>query len=254
MAAEASIGLRALALGYGVLCHGGFAAAVGLMVFGLWSGMQTGHGPFQGTTAWVVNLLLLAQFPLLHSLLLTRRGRPWLARMAPRGHARTLAPTLYAISASAQIALVFALWSPSGVVWWQPQGVMLWLQAALFAASWAFLVKALHDGHLPLQSGSAGWTALWRGDRPDYGPLPTRGLFARCRQPIYLGFALTLWTGPVWTPDRLLLAIPWTVYCALGPLHKERRFAALHGEAFASYRARVPYMIPGLSRTRNRAV
>ena len=68
--------------------------------------------------------------------------------------------------------------------------------------------------------------------------------FAACRQPIYLGFALTLWTGPVWTPDRLVLALPWTLYCLVGPLWKERRFAALHGDRFDAYRQRVPYIVP----------
>jgi len=73
-------------------------------------------------------------------------------------------------------------------------------------------------------------------------------LFAVCRQPIYLGFAMTLWTGPTWTPVRLLLAAIWSVYCALGPLHKEWRSLRRHGEAFASYQREVPYMLPRLRR------
>lgn len=68
-------------------------------------------------------------------------------------------------------------------------------------------------------------------------------MFAVCRQPIYLGFALTLWTGPIWTPDRLLLATIWSSYCVLGPLHEERRYLRLHGEAFARYQQRMPYML-----------
>jgi protein-S-isoprenylcysteine O-methyltransferase Ste14 len=74
--------------------------------------------------------------------------------------------------------------------------------------------------------------------------LATRGLFAACRQPIYLGFALTLWTGPVWTPDHLLLAVLWSTYCLLGPLLKEKRFLRFHGAEFAAYRRAVPYMLP----------
>lgn len=76
-----------------------------------------------------------------------------------------------------------------------------------------------------------------------FPPLAQRGLFAVCRQPIYLGFALTLWTGPIWTPDRLLLATIWSSYCVLGPLHEERRYLRLHGEAFARYQQRMPYML-----------
>jgi protein-S-isoprenylcysteine O-methyltransferase Ste14 len=74
--------------------------------------------------------------------------------------------------------------------------------------------------------------------------MPTRGLFAVIRQPIYVAFALTLWTVPVWTPDQLALAISYTAYCLLAPRLKERRFAARYGDRFARYRARVPYVVP----------
>ncbi len=238
------IARRALAVLYAVLCHGSFAAAITCMVANLWTGMQWGLGTLPAAWAPLVNLLLLLQFPVVHSLLLSRRGRPVLARLAPRAYASTLAPTVYVIVASGQLLLTFLAWTPSGVIWWQPAGFGLIAHLTLFGAAWAFLIKALHDGHLPLQSGSAGWQALWRGGRPDYGPMPSRGLFAACRQPIYLGFALTLWTGPVWTPDRLVLALPWTLYCLIGPLWKERRFAALHGDRFDAYRQRVPYIVP----------
>jgi protein-S-isoprenylcysteine O-methyltransferase Ste14 len=115
---------------------------------------------------------------------------------------------------------------------------------ALFLSAWLFLLKALYDGGMGLQTGSIGWLALLRGTKPAFPALPTRGTFVVCRQPIYLGFALTLWTGPVWTPDRLLLAVLWTTYCVFGPRHKERRFLAFHGEVFARYQQRVPYMLP----------
>lgn len=64
------------------------------------------------------------------------------------------------------------------------------------------------------------------------------------RQPIYLGFALVLWTAPVWSLDSSLLALAWSGYCVLGPIHKERRFAQRYGSTFATYRARVPYFFP----------
>jgi methanethiol S-methyltransferase len=52
------------------------------------------------------------------------------------------------------------------------------------------------------------------------------------RQPIYVAFALTLWTVPVWTPDQLALALSLTAYCLLAPRLKERRFAARYGDRF----------------------
>lgn len=234
---------RALAGLMGLLCHGTFLVAVAAMLRGLYDGLSSGHGGAHGSAGLALNLLLALQFPLLHSFLLTKRGQAVLARLAG-AHGRTLAPTTYAWSAALQILATFALWSPSGTVWWAPEGGARVVMSVLYAGAWLFLGKALLDGGLGLQTGWIGWTALWRGGRPRYPALPQHGLFAICRQPIYLGFALTLWTGPVWTPDRLLLACLWSTYCVLGPLHKERRFLLQHGQAFASYRSSVPYMLP----------
>jgi protein-S-isoprenylcysteine O-methyltransferase Ste14 len=241
--AEPATRRRLLALWMGLLNHGTFLVAVTAMLLGLFDGLQSGRGSFAGSAAWIANTVLVLQFPLLHSFLLTARGRGLMARLFGR-HGRTLAPTTYTWSAALQILAVFALWSPSGSVWFEPRGGWLVAHTTLFLAAWLFLLKALYDGGMGLQTGSIGWLALLRGTKPNFPPLPVRGTFAVCRQPIYLGFALTLWTGPVWTPDRLLIALLWTTYCVIGPRHKERRFRALHGEAFASYQKRVPYMLP----------
>lgn len=237
---------RAVALGYGVLCHGLFLVAVTLMTCGLATGMQSGFGRLRGGAAVAANTLLLLQFPIVHSLLLTRRGMRSLGRLAPSDVARSMAPTTYAFLAALQIATTFACWSPSGVVLWRPEGVAFAVHLLAFAAAWAFLGKALLDAGLGLQTGWIGWTSVWKGHLPRYPGLPERGLFSCIRQPIYVGFALVLWTGPRWTPDHLAIAIVWSAYCAIGPLHKERRFAALYGEDFEAYRRRVPYLLPKL--------
>ena len=103
-----------------------------------------------------------------------------------------------------------------------------------YAMSWGFLLKAMADAGLPLQTGFLGWGSIVRDRRPVYGAFPERGTFRFVRQPIYLAFALTLWTGPVWNADHLLVAIPWTLYCIAGPLLKERRCIAVYGERFAA--------------------
>lgn len=237
---------RLLAVAYGLLCHGTFLVAIACMAVGLYTGLESGLGQLTGTARLFANGLLVVQFPLVHSFLLSGDGRRLLSKAAPRGLGRTLSPTTFAWVASLQLLATFLLWSPSGVELGRPEGLAYDLNLACFLGAWLFLGKALMDAGLGLQTGWIGWTAAWRGDAPRYPGLPDRGLFSRCRQPIYLGFALTLLTGPVWTPDRLALAIVWGVYCGVGPLHKERRFAALHGDAFRAYQARVPYILPRL--------
>ena len=234
----------ATALAYGALNHGLFLVAISAMVAALYSGLRTGIGPFRGTHAWAANALLLAQFPLIHSYLLSSGGRAWLMKLAPREFARDLTPTIFTIVASLQVLATFALWSPSGTTLYEASGGLLWLSRAAFAASWMFLIKALYDAGLAVQTGYIGWLSVLRGERPRFGEFPTHGLFRRCRQPVYLAFALTLWTGPVHTLDGLVLALTWTVYCAAAPLHKELRYLSLYGERFSRYRADVPYILP----------
>ncbi len=121
---------------------------------------------------------------------------------------------------------------------------MFWLICSAYAASWLLLIKASFDAGAEVQSGALGWMSLLGRIRPRFPDMPTLGLFRVIRQPIYVAFALTLWTVPVWTPDQLALAVSYTMYCLLAPRLKERRFAARYGERFERYRNTVPYVIP----------
>jgi protein-S-isoprenylcysteine O-methyltransferase Ste14 len=244
---------RTLALSYGFLTHGLFAGGVALMMVELFDGLQDGVGGGPPVVRALVDAALLLQFPLLHSFLLSERGRRILRLLAPRAAEGTLDTTVFAAVASLQLVVVFGLWAPSGVVWWVPTGPLFVLSVAAYAASWVFLLVAMRDAGIALQTGSLGWTAWFRGRRPAFGPFPRGGLFRSVRQPVYLAFALTLWTGPVWTPDRLVLALGWTAYCVLGPRLKERRYLRRYGDAFARYRDTVPYLLPLRRTSRNHA-
>lgn len=235
-----------MAAAFGLVNHGLFVLAIAAMIAGLYAGLSNGLGRLQGAPALLANGLLVVQFPLLHSFLLSRSGRPALEALAPREFARELSTTSFSIVASAQVLATFALWSPSGVVLVQAQGAWLWLSRGAFAASWLLLVLALANAGLALQTGALGWLSVLRGVRPQFGDFPTHGLFRICRQPVYLAFALTLWTGPSRTVDGLVLALVWTSYCVVAPLHKEARYLAYYGERFALYRSRTPYLLPRL--------
>jgi protein-S-isoprenylcysteine O-methyltransferase Ste14 len=184
--------------------------------------------------------------------LLTGLGGRVLARLIPGPHGQTLATTTYAIIASAQLLVLFALWTPSGIVWWRADGAVFWAVTAAYATSWLILLKATFDAGAEVQSGALGWMSLLARVRPVFPDMPTQGLFRLIRQPIYVAFALTLWTVPVWTPDQLALAVSFTVYCLLAPRLKERRFAARYGDRFDRYRADVPYVLPRLTQAKDR--
>jgi protein-S-isoprenylcysteine O-methyltransferase Ste14 len=239
-------GRIALALGIGVLCHALFAAAVLAMILAMFFGMSRSFGTVPWPWAALANAALILQFPLVHSLLLTDRGGRLLGRVFPGSIGRTLATTTYAIIASAQLLLLFALWTPSEMVWWQAEGALFWCITAAYAASWLLLLKASFDAGAEVQSGALGWMSLMARIKPVFPDMPTEGVFRLMRQPIYVAFALTLWTVPVWTPDQLAIAICYTAYCLFAPRLKERRFARRYGSRFEAYRASVPYVVPRL--------
>lgn len=251
---QGPIARPATALLYGAMCHTLFALGVGTMVAMMYFGMSRSFGSLHSPWSVLANATLIAQFPLLHSFLLTNKGRALLARMAPTGTGATLAPTTYATIASAQVLALFGLWSPSGTIWWQAEGAVLVAMTALYAAAWLLLIKAMADAGLALQTGALGWWALLHDKKPVYPSMPERGLFRLSRQPIYVAFALTAWTVPTWTPDQLVIAITLTLYCLIGPLFKEARFRRIYGAAFEDYAARVPYWLPWRRRGRPRVI
>ncbi|WP_322890697.1 MULTISPECIES: isoprenylcysteine carboxylmethyltransferase family protein [unclassified Yoonia] len=249
----AGAGRIALALVLGVICHATFAAAVLAMIAAMFFGLSESFGAVPWPWAALANAALIAQFPLAHSFFLSARGSKWLARLIPGPHGATLATTTYAIIASVQLLALFTLWTPSGVIWWRAEGIAFWAITTAYAASWLLLMKASFDAGAEVQSGALGWMSLLARIRPVFPDMPTRGLFALIRQPIYVAFALTLWTVPVWTPDQLALAVSYTAYCLLAPRMKERRFARRYGADFARYRAQVPYALPRLKKDKPHA-
>lgn len=235
---------RIIAAVYGLLCHGLFVTGVGMMIFQMYFGMSKCFGTLAAPLSWLANAVIVLQFPLGHSLLLSTSGRRLLARLAPRAFSTDLSATTYVIVASAQVFLLFTFWSPSGVILWHANGALFGILTMLYAASWLLLGKAILDAGITLQTGSLGWWAVFWNVKPKYPGMPTQGLFKLCRQPIYLAFTCTVWTVPVWTPDQLFIAVTLSAYCIIGPLFKEARFTRLFGQKFIDYQKIRPYWLP----------
>ena len=89
---------------------------------------------------------------------------------------------------------------PSGAIWWWAQGITLGVICSLNALSWIMLMSANFDAGAEVQSGELGWMSLARKIRPVFPDMPTTGLFRGIPPPIYVAFALTIWTVPVYPP------------------------------------------------------
>lgn len=240
-------GRIALAVIMGVVCHVIFGIAVLAMMAAMFFGMSESFGTVAYPWAILTNAALIVQFPLVHSFLLSRRGMKIVTRLIPGPHGATLSTTTYAIIASLQLAALFLLWTPSGIIWYSAEGWAFVAICIVYAATWLLLLKASFDAGAEVQSGALGWMSLMGKIKPVFPDMPTQGLFRLIRQPIYVAFALTLWAVPVWTPDQLALAVSYTAYCLLAPRLKEKRFEQRYGVAFDRYRDNVPYVLPKLT-------
>ncbi len=243
---EPGLGRIALAVTMGLLCHLLFTMAVLCMIAAMFFGMSKGLGELAWPWAGLANIVLILQFPLVHSWLLSRTGSRLLNKLVPGDYGPTLATTTYAMIASIQLLALFILWTPTGIILWQADGWLFWLMCSAYAFSWLLLAKSIFDAGLEVQCGALGWMSLMANIRPIFPDMPETGLFRIIRQPIYIAFALTLWTVPTWTPDQLVLAVAYTSYCLFAPRFKERRFALRYGQRFEVYRKNVPYGFPRL--------
>ena len=237
---------RGMALAYGVCTHLLFAGAVTVMAVALYTGMKLGRGRLIGWSALAGNGLLLLQFPVIHSWLLTAAGRRLLWRLAPTNLGRPLATTTFVAITSLQLLICFLAWSPTGRTLWQPGAAIRMTLFGLYVSSWLLLMQSMREAGLRLQTGSLGWASVWRNREIDYPGLPVGPLHRIIRQPIYASFALILWTSPSFTVEKMVLASLWSVYCVVGSALKERRFLKFHGDAFRAYQKRVPFWVPGL--------
>ena len=233
---------------YGLLCHVIFTVSVVSMLVAMYFGMSQSFGKIPHPYSYFFNLLLLLQFPIAHSFLLSNVGKKFLLYFSPKQYSKTLAPTIFVIVASIQLFLLFFCWSPSQIIVWEASGASYFLMCTLYGSSWLLLIWASIDAGAELQSGALGWMSLAQNKAPKFPDLPTFGLFKFIRQPIYASFALTTWTTPNWTLDQLLIAVVFTAYCVIAPVFKEKRFEKRFGDKFTNYKSQVPYMIPSLPR------
>ena len=242
-------GNKPIALFYGLLCHSIFLVAGGVMFSTILTGFQFSVGPFEGLGAVAINLLLLIQFPMGHSFFLSNRGMKVLEIFAPERYAKTLRTTVYATIASIQLIILFTFWNFSGVFIWQIETPVNILMILLNLLCWALLsISSIQAGY-QVQTGSLGWTSVYRGKTPIFPDMPHRGLFSIIRQPIYLSFSLVLWTSPQMSLDLFIVALSYSLYCYFGPMLKEKRFQNIYGERFSEYQQKVPYYVPSIFRS-----
>src|SRR5579862_8210792 len=190
--------------------------------------------------AVAVDLALLGVFALQHSIMARRSFKRMWTRIVPEPVERST----YVLASSLALILLFWAWRPLGGVVWDVQNpVARGLLHAGFAFGWLLvLVATFLINHFDLFGLRQVWLHL-RG-RP-YQPLPFRtpGPYRLVRHPLYVGWFFAFWSTPTMTVTHLLFAVMTTAYILVAIQFEERDLVAALPE-YASYRARVPMLIP----------
>lgn len=235
---------KLIAYGLGILCHLAFFVAIGSMAYMLATGLTSGILPIGGPYGRLTNILLLIQFPVLHSFFLTPMGKKILVSPFPKEIARDLLTTAYALVSSIQLLAVFVFWTPARNAWFVPPDPIFFPWVLVYGISWIVLMKALAEAGMAMHTGALGWRSVVTGKQPVYPRIPTAGLHSQCRHPIYLAFSLIILTAPIWSFDHVMLASIWVLYCLIGPKFKERRIQERSREQYDKIKQSTPYLIP----------
>jgi polyisoprenoid-binding protein YceI/protein-S-isoprenylcysteine O-methyltransferase Ste14 len=137
------------------------------------------------------------------------------------------------------LALVIGLWRPIPGTVWRLEGDARQAMLVANGAAWVALVYSMSLMGLGYQTG---WSSLRRylaGQPEPRRAFEPRGAYRFIRHPIYVSFLLVSWTTPNMATSHLILSIGFTLYAVAGSILKDRRLAALVGEPYRNYMARV---------------
>ncbi|MCI0460344.1 MAG: isoprenylcysteine carboxylmethyltransferase family protein [Gemmataceae bacterium] len=214
----------------------GVAGQAGFMLFVVLLGLDLlpAREPLPGAWPWAVNLGWLITFGLQHSGM-ARAGfkRAW-ARVVPEHLER-----------AAYVALSGLLLAGLSLTWQPIPGEPLWhlpvwvIGVALAGA----LGTGLICNHFDLLS-FFGLSQAWGKEEAAPERLNVSGPYRYVRHPLMSCTLLFLWGQPVMTPTLALLSAGLTGYVLLALPLEERDLVRQFGEAYESYRRRVPALIP----------
>jgi methanethiol S-methyltransferase len=175
-------------------------------------------------------------------------ARPAFKRVWTRVVPEPVERSTYVLASSLALILLFWLWQPLGGVVWDVQNpvgrAILW---GGFAFGWGLvLITTFLINHFDLFGLRQVWFHL-RGQ--PYRPLTfgTPGPYRLVRHPLYVGWFFAFWATPTMTVAHLVFAVMTTAYILVAIQFEERDLVAAHPE-YASYRARVPMLIPSRGR------
>jgi protein-S-isoprenylcysteine O-methyltransferase Ste14 len=186
---------------------------------------------------WWIDLLLIVQFVVPHSLLLHPTVRHRLEKSVVFGPLYGCFFTL--VTSVSLLALIF-FWRGSPVLIYRLEGWAGLAMNTAYVLSWGALLYTLGLTGYGFQTGWAPFWGWFSEGRPPRRQFEVPGAYRWLRHPVYFAFLGQVWLTSQMTLDRLLLSSLFTVYIFLGSYLKDRRLEYYLGDTYREYSARVP--------------
>jgi protein-S-isoprenylcysteine O-methyltransferase Ste14 len=223
-------GLGTYAIGAGALFWFLFAIS-GLAVAGF-GPIQTGSA----TSAIAVNLLLVFQFGVSHSIMARSRFKAWIKQHIPAYAERST----FVLVAGISMALCVWNWQTIPGTAWEITNTgaitALWV-LNLFGIGY-LLASSFITNHFEL----FGLRQVWLNFRNiAYTPLEFKQqwMYRYSRHPMMLGLLIVFWCMPVMSVTRLVIALMMTAYIFIGVYFEERSLVEEFGENYEQYRKNI---------------
>lgn len=191
--------------------------------------------------ALLIDLLLVAQFGLQHSLMARKWYKDRVSRIIPR----PLIRSTYTGIASLSVLLLIYFWQPlGGRVWVVEQEAWAVFLFSLFFLGWTLSLSASfminHFDLLGLRQ-----IYLYVCNRP-YTALDfvKPSFYKYIRHPLYSGYLIAFWATPVMTVSHLVFSLTLSIYVFIGIGFEEKDLIADFGERYLRYKKRTPAILP----------
>ncbi|MFU8832951.1 MAG: methanethiol S-methyltransferase [Wenzhouxiangella sp.] len=203
--------------------------------------IDAGREPGPLALALVINLGLIALFGIQHSVMARIGFKAWLKCYLPAPAERSV----YVLISSLLLIFLFWQWRPMPeVVWAAESTVGVAIGWTVFAAGFGIvLLSTFLIDHFDLFGLKQVWLQFI-GKPPEAPRFVTPLLYRLVRHPLYLGWLLAFWGGPVMTSGGLVFAAATTAYILIAIRFEEKDLAHFLGTEYAEYRKRVPMLIP----------
>ena len=223
----------------------GLIGSASLLLFGVflvwgpfgWAGLGLGLGT---PGALAVDGALCLGFFLQHSVMIRASFKRRMSGAIPQRYHGAV----YAIASGVVLILLVVLWQEIPGTFLSLNGVPRLVLRALIPAAVVVFVWGVRSlgafdafGISPLRmaDGDGNSEAM---------PLTVRGAYRMVRHPLYLSMLMIVWAYPVFSYDRLLFNITWTVWVVFATRLEERDLVAAFGDPYREYQSRVPMLLP----------